>query len=168
MIKLFYILSLVLLGLSSCKVSQLTTEKEVVHQKHTYFDSTIVTTREVLDTAIMSASYASDSITLDLLKQLGRFNISNERAHTSVTYNPSTNKIFVDTKCDSAFQIYVKSLYESFSNRISQDLSLQIDQKLESKMVTKTPLKAYLTGFIIGVVTVAALVIIIYFYRKTK
>ncbi len=151
---------------TSCKVVQETKEKHTVHETHSYIDSTILTKKEILDTAWINESVASDSINLELLKQLGRLNISNDRAHTTVVYNEESGKIHIDTKCDAAFKVFIKSTIEEITTKIQTDLSKQIDQKLETKTVEQLPFKSFLNGALTGAGVVLVLVLVIYLYRK--
>lgn len=152
--------------LTSCKVFQRTQEKHIIHETHSHIDSTIITKKELLDTAWINESIASDSINLELLKQLGRLNISNDRAHTTVVYDQNSGKLFVDTKCDAAFKVFIKSTIEEITSKIQTDLSKQIDQKIETKTVEQLPFKSFLNGVLTGASVVIVLVIIIYLYRK--
>lgn len=111
-------------------------EQQSVNNKSIKYDSIYVSKIIKLDTLITPRSVAIDSVSLDVLKSLGKYVVNNERAHTTLEYRDG--QVIVNTICDSMLHVYIQEIIESMAIQNKLDQSSISNSVIQSE--TKNPM----------------------------
>lgn len=150
----------ILLSLASCKVLKERSSNTVHTHSEYRSDSLIIRETMTLDTLRIPAQGFSDSINLELLKQMGKMKFQNGRASTVLTYNDG--QLYVDTQCDSIFQAYIKNQISAIKQSINQIKNKKIETDIQIKEVTKSP------WYVIPLIVLVVILIIAIIYLVWK
>ncbi len=145
--RLVIIISFILL-LASCGIRKETQQLQVIK------DSTIIRNEVIVDTFRVKQDVFSDSINLDLLKQLGQATFRGDRTTTRIFYRNG----------NIGFQTHSDSLLNLILNRIE---SKEIVRDNTNVITTTTTKKTnWWIPYTLGLATLLFILILIYYVKK--